>query len=172
MITQKQFSPCAGFTLIELLVVVLIMGILSAVALPQYEAVMDKTRVTGYIFPKLKAACQAQQVYIMANGAWTSDFTNLDIDISSDCAINGENNNTLSCRAGHQDFNFYMTDGNRNIASHYKLVAFDVFPQGSGALEPCQIYCRLNSSNKEASRKFCARFGEPVTPDSLYYQVQ
>lgn len=27
-------------------------------------------------------------------------------------------------------------------------------------------------TDKEASRKFCARFGEPITPGSLYYQVQ
>ena len=68
-----------GFTLIELLVVVLIIGILSAVALPQYEKSVEKARFAEAVMAVQKVA-QANQVYKMANGSFTNDITKLDID--------------------------------------------------------------------------------------------
>ena len=69
-----------GFTLIELLVVVLIIGILAAVAVPQYQKVVEKSRAAT-IFPLLKAIGEAQENYYLANGTYATSFDDLSVDI-------------------------------------------------------------------------------------------
>lgn len=78
---NNKFSK--GFTLIELLVVILIIGILAAVALPQYNKAVLKARATEAI-GTLKAIYDAEQRYFLANGTYltyTTDLTPLDIEI-------------------------------------------------------------------------------------------
>ena len=70
-----------AFTLIELLVVVLIIGILAAVALPQYRKAVEKARMTEAVIAVEKIA-QANQLYKLANGTFTRNINDLGIDFS------------------------------------------------------------------------------------------
>ena len=69
-----------AFTLIELLVVVLIIGILAAVALPQYQKAVEKSKATQAL-TLLKSVGQATATYYMANGEAPKSFDELDVDI-------------------------------------------------------------------------------------------
>ena len=69
-----------GFTLLELLVVVLIIGILAAIALPQYNRVVEKSK-SAQALTILKAVSESIQRYYLVNGTYPTDFNQLDIEI-------------------------------------------------------------------------------------------
>ena len=71
-----------GFTLIELLVVVLIIGILAAIALPQYQKAVWKSRAAELI-SMARTLNTAQQAYLMANGSLAGNVDLLDISFDS-----------------------------------------------------------------------------------------
>lgn len=83
---MQSYSP-KGFTLIELLVVVLIIGILAAVALPQYQKAVEKARLATYM-PLVRALYQAEEAYYLENDEYTPDLEALSLHLPfNDCEL-------------------------------------------------------------------------------------
>lgn len=78
-----------GFTLLELLVVVLIIGILAAIALPQYQHVVDKSRYAN-LMNITKAIAEANERYYMVHDKYSTNFSKLDIDIPANSMSNNK----------------------------------------------------------------------------------
>ena len=84
-----------GFTLIELLVVVLIIGILSSVALPQYTKAVEKSRVAG-VWSTLGSLRKAGMVKVIECGdCFSSEMKNLDVSI--DFTFSGDSCSGWNC---------------------------------------------------------------------------
>ncbi len=123
-----------GFTLIELLVVVLIIGILAAVAVPQYQNAVERSRATQGI-TLLKSIAQAYEAHYMAAGEYARTFDELALDVpwtgntkfisaATDTKSNGEWSAQIE-----QSSDGYITLFVARISGKYK---------GAGFMVPCQ----------------------------------
>ena len=128
---KKMLKNNIGFTLIELLVVVLIIGILSAVALPQYQRAVMKSKVAT-ILPILKGLYTAREEAFLRNGNYSDErgFSDLTITVpagytqdaeDADCILYPSNKTGYCSYASYVEGNFTNASGTPLVAIHYYL---------------------------------------------------
>ena len=74
---------CRAFTLIELLIVVAIIGILAAIAVPNFLNAQVRARVAR-TYGDMKAVVHGFEVYHLDNGEWVPDYDGIGMGVGSE----------------------------------------------------------------------------------------
>ena len=155
-----------AFTLIELLVVVLIIGILAAVAVPQYQVAVAKSRLST-IIPVVNSMKQAIDLYYLANGTYpedTAEEVGFDIIVPAGCTKAGSTAINV-CENGNvydiMDYDVAIITG-FNLQSHIGYAAW-----ASVSPYPNVRWCLALQTDK-VSNQVCKSLGGVEIEDEGY----
>ena len=145
-----------GFTLLELLVVVLIIGILTAIALPQYQKVVTKSKATQ-LQTLVASVARAAELYYQQNTEYPTSFDDLDINIEAPITFS-HNYNQAACWKNLIPFMTKRWDNFdivlQQVGSHHAVAAY--FTTGKYKCNGfVYLFDSYNSSNLR-HRMFCA----------------
>ena len=152
-----------AFTLIELLVVVLIIGILAAVALPQYQKAVWKSRGTQLLVA-VQALHAAQKAYYLANGTLATTFDELSVEMpfKKECVseARGFDSSATDCKRDNYGFVYITGAGNsraifRSNSPKYRWSGFMIFESETSEYQD-ELLCTDIGNGKKS---FCALMG-------------
>ena len=148
-----------AFTLVELLIVVLIIGVLTAVALPQYQTAVNKSRYAG-LMPLAKSVKDAEEAQLMATGKYTSKLEDLSVQVPG--TIDPENTATtdhvtIELYDGEGNYDFVKAKDTRNPANTYVM-----YFAKSGNFKG-EIHCEAKKDDPRAIQ-LCKSYGPAIGP--------